>query len=68
MKHIRLLFCFELLMVLVVCMRGYVRWGWPIYLSIAVGILAVVLLFYYHARQTRSKEKRVEKYKKSPPI
>ncbi|MBC6971452.1 hypothetical protein H9I32_03120 [Bacillus sp. Xin] len=68
MKHFRLLFCFELLMVLVVCVRGYVRWGWPLYVSIGVGILAVVLLFYYHARQTRPKEKRVEKYKKSPPI
>ncbi|PEY42438.1 hypothetical protein CN354_03065 [Bacillus cereus] len=61
MKHIRLLFCFELLMVLVVCVRGHVRWGWPLYLSIAVGILAVVLLFYYHARQIRSKEEKMKK-------
>lgn len=61
MKHIRLLFCFELLMVLVVCVRGHIRWGWPLYLSIAVGILAVVLLFYYHFRQTRSKGQEVEK-------
>ncbi|MEN1937637.1 hypothetical protein AAIE21_19085 [Paenibacillus sp. 102] len=61
MKHIRLLFCFELLMVLVACVRGYVRWGWPLYVSIGVGILAVVLLFYYHFRQTKSKEHKVEK-------
>ncbi|CAI8734733.1 MULTISPECIES: hypothetical protein [Bacillus] len=61
MKHFRLLFCFELLMVLVVCVRGYVRWEWPLYLSIGVGILAVVLLFYYHSRQIRSKGQEVEK-------
>jgi len=61
MKHFRLLFCFELLMVLVVCVRGYVRWEWPLYLSIGVGILAVVLLFYYHSRQIRNKRKEVEK-------
>lgn len=61
MKYFRLLFCFELLMVLVVCVREYVRWGWPLYLSIVVGILAVVLLFYYHARQIRSKEQKVDK-------
>ncbi|MDM5190354.1 hypothetical protein QUF99_24325 [Bacillus sp. DX4.1] len=61
MKQIRLLFCFELLMVLVVCVRGHVRWGWPLYLSIAVGILAVVILFYYHSRQTRRKEHKIEK-------
>lgn len=48
-------------MVLVVCVRGHVRWGGPLYLSIAVGILAVVLLFYYHFRQTRSKGQEVEK-------
>ncbi|MBJ8028380.1 hypothetical protein [Bacillus cereus group sp. N21] len=61
MKHFRLLFCFELLMVLVVCVRGYVRWEWPLYLSIGVGILAVVLLFYYHSRQIRNKGQKVEK-------
>ncbi|AIK36153.1 hypothetical protein COM13_00870 [Bacillus pseudomycoides] len=61
MKHFRLLFCFELLMVLVVCVRGYVRWEWPLYLSIGVGILAVVLLFYYHSRQIRNKGQEVEK-------
>ncbi|WP_082246047.1 hypothetical protein [Bacillus gaemokensis] len=61
MKHFRLLFCFELLMVLVVCVRGHVRWGWPLYVSVAVGILAVVLLLYYHSRQTRSKEHKIEK-------
>ncbi|KFN16572.1 hypothetical protein [Bacillus pseudomycoides] len=61
MKHFRLSFCFELLMVLVVCVRGYVRWEWPLYLSIGVGILAVVLLFYYHSRQIRNKGQEVEK-------
>ncbi|EEL48915.1 hypothetical protein bcere0022_38060 [Bacillus cereus Rock3-44] len=48
-------------MVLVVCVRGHIRWGSPLYLSIAVGILAVVLLFYYYFRQTRSKGQEVEK-------
>lgn len=37
MKNIKVLFCFEMLTVLMVCIRGYVRWRWPLYMSIGVG-------------------------------
>ncbi|MFI8708454.1 hypothetical protein ACIGHG_15480 [Bacillus sp. NPDC077411] len=58
MKNIKVLFCFEMLTVLMICVRGYVRWEWPLYMSIGVGILAIVLLYYFHYRYEKSKGKK----------
>lgn len=58
MKNIKVLFCFEMLTVLIVCVRGYVRWGWPLYLSIGVGALAIVLLYYFHYQYGKSEGKK----------
>ncbi|ENQ3107828.1 hypothetical protein ACEOWJ_003929 [Bacillus cereus] len=58
MKNIKVLFCFEMLTVLMVCIRGYVRWEWPLYMSIGVGVLAIVLLYYFHYRYGKSEEKK----------
>ncbi|WP_242224870.1 hypothetical protein [Bacillus cereus group sp. BfR-BA-01380] len=58
MKNIKVLFCFEMLMVLMVCIKGYIRWEWPLYMSIGVGVLAIVLLYYYHYRYGKGEEKK----------
>ncbi|MDC2864978.1 hypothetical protein [Bacillus sp. BP-3] len=58
MKNIKVLFCFEMLTVLMICVRGYVRWECPLYMSIGVGILAIVLLYYFHYRYEKSKGKK----------
>ena len=58
MKNIKVLFCFEMLTVLMVCVRGYVRWEWPLYMSIGVGVLAIVLLYYFHYRYEKSEGKK----------
>lgn len=58
MKNIKVLFCFEMFTVLIVCVRGHVRWGWPLYMSIGVGVLAIVLLYYFHYRYGKSEGKQ----------
>ncbi|MCP1125554.1 hypothetical protein CN326_21775 [Bacillus sp. AFS018417] len=58
MKNVKVLFCFEMLTVLIVCVRGYVRWEWPLYLSIGIGVLAVVLLYYFHYQYRKSEGKK----------
>ncbi|SFD48022.1 hypothetical protein SAMN04488168_1449 [Bacillus sp. 491mf] len=58
MKNIKVLFCFEMLTVFMVCIRGYLRWEWPLYMSIGVGVLAIVLLYYFYYRYGKSEEKK----------
>ena len=56
MKYVKLLFCLEILLVLVICTRVYIKWDLPLYVPILIGTIAVTLLFYFHFQQTKSEK------------
>ncbi|HFK1517629.1 TPA: hypothetical protein ACGXMA_003501 [Bacillus cereus] len=56
MKYVKPLFCLEILLVIVICTRGYMKWDLPLYVPILIGIIAVGLLYYFHFQQTKSKK------------
>ncbi|WP_369902252.1 hypothetical protein [Bacillus manliponensis] len=57
MKNIKVLFCFEMITVIGVCTKGYMTWDWPLYGSIGLGVFAVALLYYFHFKYEKAKEK-----------
>ncbi|MEK4502532.1 hypothetical protein [Bacillus sp. FSL R12-0069] len=55
MKYVKPLFCFEILLVLAICTRVYMKWDLPLYVPILIGTIAVALLYCFHFQQTKSK-------------
>ncbi|MGM2818649.1 hypothetical protein [Bacillus cereus group sp. Bce001] len=58
MKYVKPLFCLEILLVIVICTRGYMKWDLPLYVPILIGTIAVTLLYYFHFQQTKSEKSR----------
>lgn len=56
MKYIKPLFCLEILLVLAICTRVYMKWDLPLYIPILISTIAVALLYYFHFRQTKSEK------------
>ncbi|PFV71989.1 hypothetical protein COL05_27120 [Bacillus sp. AFS059628] len=56
MKYVKPLFCLEILLVIVICTRGYMKWDLPLYIPILIGTIAVGLLYYFHFQQTKSEK------------
>ncbi|QWG46989.1 hypothetical protein EXW31_23070 [Bacillus mycoides] len=56
MKYVKSLFCLEILLVLAICTRVYIKWDLPLYVPILIGTIAVTLLFYFHFQQTKSEK------------
>lgn len=56
MKYVKPLFCLEILLVIVICTRGYMKWDLPLYVPILIGRVAVVLLYYFHFQQTKGEK------------
>ncbi|MGG5763698.1 MULTISPECIES: hypothetical protein [Bacillus cereus group] len=50
------LFCLEILLVLAICTRVYIKWDLPLYVPILIGIIAVTLLFYFHSQQMKNEK------------
>ncbi|WP_363381047.1 MULTISPECIES: hypothetical protein [Bacillus] len=56
MKYVKSLFCLEILLVLAICTRVYMKWELPLYVPILIGIIAVTLLFYFHSQQMKNEK------------
>ncbi|WP_144612224.1 hypothetical protein [Bacillus cereus] len=56
MKYVKPLFCLEILLVLAICTRVYMKWDLPLYEPILIGTIAVVLLYYFHFQQTKNEK------------
>ncbi|PFL69836.1 hypothetical protein COJ27_06765 [Bacillus cereus] len=56
MKYVKPLFCLEILLVLAICTRVYMKWDLPLYEPILIGAIAVALLYYFHFQQTKSEK------------
>ncbi|ALZ59535.1 MULTISPECIES: hypothetical protein [Bacillus] len=56
MKYVKPLFCLEILLVLAICTRVYMKWDLPLYIPILISTIAVALLYYFHFRQTKSEK------------
>ena len=56
MKYVKPLFCLEILLVLAICTRVYMKWDLPLYMPILISNIAVALLYYFHFRQTKSEK------------
>ncbi|MEM5659844.1 hypothetical protein AAHB50_31405 [Bacillus toyonensis] len=59
LKNIRLLFCFEILVVAFICIRGYVKTDYPLYVPISIFVLAIGLLSFFEYRKRKVNEKEV---------
>ncbi|AOM07779.1 hypothetical protein OCB08_00425 [Bacillus cereus] len=56
MKYVKPLFCLEILLVLAICTRVYMKWDLPLYMPILISNIAVALLYYFHFQQTKSEK------------
>ncbi|AAP11587.1 MULTISPECIES: hypothetical protein [Bacillus] len=56
MKYVKALFCLEILLVLAICTRVYMKWDLPLYIPILISTIAVALLYYFHFQQTKSEK------------
>lgn len=56
MKYVKPLFCLEILLVLAICTKVYMKWDLPLYIPILISTIAVALLYYFHFRQTKSEK------------
>lgn len=56
MKYVKSLFCLEILLVLAICTRVYMKWDLPLYIPILISTIAVALLYYFHFQQTKSEK------------
>lgn len=58
LKNIRLIFCIEILIVAFICIRGYVKSDYPLYIPIGIFVLAIGLLSFFEYRIRKVNEKR----------
>ncbi len=56
MRYVKPLFCLEILLVLAICTRVYMKWDLPLYIPILISTMAVALLYYFHSQQTKSEK------------
>ncbi|HHT7188070.1 TPA: hypothetical protein ACTZ5N_001305 [Bacillus cereus] len=56
MRYVKPLFCLEILLVLAICTRVYMKWDLPLYIPILISTMAVALLYYFHFQQTKSEK------------
>ncbi len=57
MKYVKPLFCLEILLVIVICTRGYMKWDSPLYVPILIGThrSGAFILFSFSANERREK-------------